>query len=731
MTTSRRKNRPATSASRARTVALAATAAVSMLALRSAAAECPDNLVRSAFSARLDAEYASALIDTLLVGGSLTFPVPTEPFTLDECPSFLEDTVATPTGGDIALTPVSGDVAFFEGGLEFWVVLDVATEFDMALQVCALPDTACQASMSGEALEVRGRFRLAGSGCNTEIVIESFEIFENPASTDLELTGCGIVYDWVGEALFSWFEDSILDSVREELTLQVNDSASEWLSTGLERLATEGVEGVGLRILASPESLAVDEQALHLSFAMGVEPLLTAPPQCELRPRSDLPTDTPAPLVPPAAGGAGIAISKAAIQNVVTSAWAAGWLCLDSRDLGVELGADLEELAPNLDVALLVDMPVTPSVSLSSDGAAIIASLDIPVLRVGVSTTLPDEAPSLVTVTSGAQLTTEILPDPSDNSFRLSPREIVAYGFELESRAGPLVLDPEGLAQTIDLLVLPELRDALEDLTLSGAFFSGNNLATEIVGLSVNERGIGAGLEIYLASPDDRTAPQTRLERAPPPFVPASFVVDMDSVDETPPERQVRHRLYVDGVPDDRLRVGRSIAVNDLSSGPHRIGLAAVDLAGNEDPNPVELTVTVDTTRPTLELVSPPRGVLRAAQTEIRYAVDDDWTPAESLRIDYVVGEVARTAQPDLRVAAGTLPAGEPLVLTSLREDQAYRVTLTVTDRAGNRSEEELAFAVDADPTFDCSSIPAPPWMLVLIAAFAIRARCRRAKSAA
>ncbi|MEO1175146.1 MAG: hypothetical protein AAFX94_24285, partial [Myxococcota bacterium] len=340
----------------------------------------------TAFSARIDSDRASVLVDTLLAGNEFTVPVPTAPYTLSECPSFLEDTVVTPTAGDILIEPVTGELSLFDGGVEFRVVLDIDTEFDMAVQVCALPNTACQARVSGEALEVVGRARLSVDECAPDLVLESFDILPRSSSIDLELRGCGILYDWLGEALFSLFEDSILDSIREELNAQVETSAPELVMESLSRLATDGVEALGLRILAEPEFLSIDEGELQLRFAMGIDPVVTAPARCELRPPLESQSVVELPPTMPVEGKAAFTVAKAAIDRVVSSAWSAGWLCLDSRDLGVELSDLLEDIAPGVDVALLVEVPERPTVELNGDGETVTAFLDIPLLRVGVST---------------------------------------------------------------------------------------------------------------------------------------------------------------------------------------------------------------------------------------------------------------------------------------------------------------------------------------------------------
>ncbi|MEL6545666.1 MAG: hypothetical protein AAFQ82_13625 [Myxococcota bacterium] len=675
-------------------------------------AQCSDSLVRSAFKARLDADRAPVLVDTLLAGSEITVPMPTDPILLSECPSIFEDTVATPIAGDVTIEPVAGDLTFNDGGFDFRVVLDVRTEFDVDLQVCALPNTACQVNIDGESLEVAGQVQISAEDCSTDLEIISFEVTRLPAA-EFELTGCGVLYNSIGETLFAWFEDEIFESVQEELESQIDGTASEWIDDGLERLATDGVEALGIRILASPEALSVTASEMELSFALGVESLITAPPWCELRPYTETPA-TSESLVLPDQGQAAFAVSRQAVESIVTAAWSAGWLCLDSRDLGLELGGVLDDLVSDVDISFFIDVPARPSVSLTGEDDLVLASLSIPELRIGVSTALPGDEPSLLTLSSGATLSAEIISDPADASFRLIPKDIVANGFELQSGAGPFALEPDRLERTIDILVLPALKDALEELSLSGTVFAGDDVATEVVELLVDDVGIGAGFEIYIASDDDSVAPETRMLSEPPTIVQPTFVVEMNSNDETPPERQVRHRVYVDGVEQDGLRVSRALELEIPAPGEHRVGIAAVDLAGNEDASPIEFDVFVDVEAPSISLVDPPQGIINERAVEIAYRLTDDVSALDALRVEYVVGEVAQTSEPDVRFAAGTLRAGAPLIVSNLTEDRAYRVTMTVIDEAGHQTEEQLSFAVNADPTFDCSSTAANPWLMIL-----------------
>ncbi|MEM6532698.1 MAG: hypothetical protein AAF654_08735 [Myxococcota bacterium] len=700
---------------------------VVLLALtpRASNAQCPLEALPSALSARIDSDRASVLVDTFLVGTPFTFPIPTDPITINECPDFLEDTVATPTGGEIIVETVSGELSFFDGGIDFRATLDVDAEFDAAFQVCALPDTRCRARIRGEALEVSGRFRIGANQCSTNLVIESFDIVPRASATDLDLQSCGIFYDWIGEAAFSLFEDSILESVRESINSEVTASTSDALSEGLQQVATEGFDAVGLRFTAAPETLVVNRDELQMSFALGVEPLITAPPSCELRePIAGL-SVVPESLAPPAQGNAALSVSKTAVESVITAAWRAGWLCLDSRDLGFELGSVLEDLAPDVDIALLIDVPELPTVTLTGGDGVLSAALEIPELRVNVSTLLPGQAPGYIALTSGARLGTDIVSDASDGSFRLIPKELTTFGFEIETRAGPLLLDPTGLQQTIEVLVVPEVFKALEELTLSGAFFSGDTLAVETLGVSADDLGISAAFEIYLPSLDDATPPRTSLVRGPGAIVPSDFMVEMDSMDESPPEAQVRHRIYVDGDTFGGLRVGRAIALEGVPSGVREISIAAVDLAGNEDYSPVEFTVVVDATAPFIAFDSPPEGIVRTRTPELEYNVSDDRSSLQALRVEYTVGEISRDAEPDRRVMAGTLNGGTPLRIQGLSEDESYRVTLTAFDEAGNQSTVKVAFAVDEDPTLDCTSIGAVPGWLGLLLMFGLRRRKR------
>lgn len=70
-----------------------------------------------------------------------------------------------------------------------------------------------------------------------------------------------------------------------------------------------------------------------------------------------------------------------------------------------------------------------------------------------------------------------------------------------------------------------------------------------------------------------------------------------------------------------------------LPDGEHTLEARAVDLAGNTDPSPAERTLTLDTTGPGVEIVTPPPA-LSGPDVVVDFELDDDATDAEC-RIDF------------------------------------------------------------------------------------------------
>ncbi|MEO0811286.1 MAG: hypothetical protein AAFY60_00390, partial [Myxococcota bacterium] len=595
----------------------------------------------------------------------------------------------------------------------FRALFDVDVDVDLDLQLCALPDTSCAAYLDGESLELFARVRLDVAACEPDVYIEQLNVNLTPSNTNVSVGDCGL-YDNVVNGIYGWLEGTLLDFVTSELETTAQTLAPELVSETFDAVASEGVEALGFKIFVAPESLNIGGGEIQLSLGAGVTPVVP-PARCSPGGTALLPPSSTIPM-PPLTGGASLAVSKHFANYLVDVAWRQGWLCVDTRDLGLDIGASLSELATGLEVNALVFAPVRPSLLLGDVENGGRVGIDIPSLEVQVGIEVPGAPPSLVTIEGDAFAEAVLSLDPVDSAVLLTPIALDTERLDVLTTSGPIILDPDGLRGTIDELVLPLFEEQLTDLALTGGVFSAAGIVAELVQISSTTESISLALDLYGAANFDVTAPETQLSDIAPKMVQPAMTLTMNSYDDAPPQQYVSHWVTIDGVRESERRTGRTLAFSDLPSGFHTIELAAMDLAGNVDPTPVVLSLMVDSEPPTLDILKAPRGLARDSVLEIEHEVRDNETAPGEIQMSYTIGEIARENVPDIPIARGTLTPGEAIVLEGLTEDRAYRVTLTATDRAGNVAEEVISFAVDQDPTLDCSATGAAPLWFALLA---------------
>lgn len=133
-------------------------------------------------------------------------------------------------------------------------------------------------------------------------------------------------------------------------------------------------------------------------------------------------------------------------------------------------------------------------------------------------------------------------------------------------------------------------------------------------------------------------------------------------------------------------------AVAQEADGPVELVLSAEDAAGNREESRIQ--VTLDSTPPTA-LIASPRGSALGMDKAVYGTATDARLTGWKLAL-------ASTSSPQTwrEVAASTQPvtAGLLTTLATLPADGAYRARLTVKDRAGNESSDEVDFSVDTQP---------------------------------
>lgn len=133
-------------------------------------------------------------------------------------------------------------------------------------------------------------------------------------------------------------------------------------------------------------------------------------------------------------------------------------------------------------------------------------------------------------------------------------------------------------------------------------------------------------------------------------------------------------------------------AVDQEGNGPIELVLSAEDAAGNRGESRIE--VTLDSAAPVARVVSPRSSALGSDKAIQGTATDENLT-------EWTLAFAASSAGQTWReVASSSMPvtSGVLTTLATLPADGAYRARLTVKDRAGNETSDEVDFSVDTQP---------------------------------
>lgn len=689
---------------------------------RPAHAECTPGLVSNALAARVDQSAIDVLTPPMqaLIPSSFALPDLTE--TLMECGGLFEPTIINTKQGIVELDVHELSVALEPDTLVVTLRGGIAASAALDLQLCALPDTACDGTVAVDRVTLVTRVRPSVSSCVPRYDFELVEVQVDPAAVRATLEGCGY-YDDVLAAVHDTVRDMLLDYAVQEIETLLQDLLVQHLPSLTTAIFAQRATVARLDLAVEPESIVIDEGAITLGFrgtgtpAEGVADCIPADAKLGVPPPSAAPIVLPDAMV-------AVGVSAPFAQRVVEAAWLAGWLCFDTRELDLDLEQWLEPILPgsSLGARLLAAQP--PRLELAP-APGTDARLSVPLVRGDVELGLPNGESYTASAVANMALDAALRVDPGARSVVLSPRDAALDDLAITLGATTLGFSEESVSAFIANAVMPAFSEQLADLPIVTGIFAAAPVAVALDAVDIRRSMIAARLTLVAVDLDDRVAPETIVTDAPRCPCGPEVTLVAASTDDTTPDGMIRHQVIVDGVTEETIRAGHELRLAGLSSGTRLIELRAMDLAGNVDSTPVQLRLDVDAVPPEVRFVAPPVGIVDPAKVVLTVEARDDVSPTSLLGLRYVVGAVSRQNLPDTPITKGGILPGKPLTLRDLPDGATVRVTIIARDQAGNESEAQLTFAAVAEPAMGCTAVSTPGW-LGLVSVLLLVRRCRR-----
>jgi MYXO-CTERM domain-containing protein len=668
-----------------------------------ARAECPKNAIKSAMTARMDSSALGVLEDVLISRMPTSIPVPNTPYTLMTCPDGFDDTVITPLSGDIGIKINSLKVKLVDGAIEVDGDLDTDTTSMLEIQLCALPDATCPGTVSAQGIKVHARIEPTVNACQPSLPVTVAEVTVDPYAATVQLESCGLYSDTFA-LIYDWFRDTVLALLTDAVESALRESMPALIEGTVTQMLTDGVDVYGLHFRAAAESIAVSSDGIIVRFAANAAPAAGVA-SC-LPPGATLPEEVANAAAPVPTGGSMLAVtlSHPFLQRSVRAAWLSGWLCFDTRTYGLNLGELLEPLAPgaSLDATLVVAEPPVVELSATKTNQVQISS---GALAANIAIGVPDNPTANVLARMTATLGGRMLLDDAEQALMVQVTDVASTGLIVQATDDVgLIFSQATLDGVIHNFLLPAYVDNMGPLALTSGLFMIAPIAVRLDDVDIRDTFVQANIDLWGIDKNDHVAPHTIISALPPSPSPSKIELHVASIDDKTPAEFMRHAVLIDGVATGVPRSGETLVLTGVKGGFRQITVIAVDVNDNVDPKPIEMTVRVDDLQPVISIMEAPDGVTTEAQTIIDFVVVDDVTPDPSLAVRFEVGRIVPGGAVDELLYAGTLGQDRQLVLEDLPEDQIIRVTIFAKDEAGNEGKTAVAFAVDRNATFACSS---------------------------
>ncbi|MBT8495360.1 MAG: outer membrane protein transport protein, partial [Deltaproteobacteria bacterium] len=412
-------------------------------------------------------------------------------------------------------------------------------------------------------------------------------------------------------------------------------------------------------------------------------------------------TDAEGPALPDSLDGD---FALAAADNLVGAALHEAWR-------GGKFDSALSGLAPSITLSeeglaqkmglpggtklnVSIELAAAPVVGFGREGAPGV-HVSLPDLRVGIDVEPPTGVPGRIDVRTIASLGVGFNVDAETGSLGLAVHSLKVDKLELEAGSGAEVVraDPARLEQFIADVGAPMLAEKLAGLPLSPALRPSPELAAYVYLRGIEAEGgwLRAGADLHTPDPSDQTAPDTTAEV--PALVPAGMAtIQVSGTDDTTPRGLLRYEIHIDGQPVHPEPKFMTFARLSMEDGEHTVSIAAVDLMGNVDAEPITATVVADGTPPNLSVTGAPPAVLADEVVELTWQANDERT---GVKTRWELREFKTKDKVGTVVAEGEAGEAGSLKLEEFNRSSLYVVRVVAEDEAGNLTSEEFGFGLE------------------------------------
>ena len=672
------------------------------------------------------------------------------------------------------LVPKSVSIPAIKKSVIDWPLVKDDAIVETALQAASIKLKDLKISISGDALQVRGKVDVGTSGPvtvhNAYLGVGTANCQADVQVKDLELviglhfaTNGGKITTQVTEALFTLDNDNTVLSLKgcalgNILTTVVNFLRKHFMSTiqsvvgkmakskipalvaaRLDETIAISKEFKGFKVTGTLDALATDSLGVEVGLGAGIGLVANNAATClgNLSAPAPVSCASTQPRLSPAVDAMfGVGVSEQIINQGLTAAWRSGLLCVDSDRLTSPLLTEnMSKLAPILGqpagTKLLFNLRLlsAPEVSMTTAGGL---TLSINKLLLRLVMTPPGGPRNEVMINTG--ISAAVIPwiNPGDNSVSLEVKSLSMSGLEIPSTTSEpgagLSLDPARLNRFIAEVAMPLLKQKLSEGPISPSVVAVSSFLVEMRRFEVGNGYLAAYINGHIpVLGNDNTAPDTKIKGDMPMLVgPGVLRITAGGQDDKTPSALMRYQARIDRGAWSKPAYGGRLQLA-VSGGAHTVEVAAVDQNGNVDSTPATYTIMVDDVVPKLSFWGAPDPVVADDQVTVHFDGSDDRTAADKL---IFVAQLFRNNPADGTtdlVQHQTLSPGVREATFPLMQEGVFRIRVTVKDGAGNVTSQDMGFVVDHR---GCSMLGGtdtlPPLSLAALLLLLIRRRQRR-----